>query len=890
MKKIHFDPGDMECIANGKTILDVSREAGIPHTCACGGNARCSTCRVLILENPEACLPRNEKEEAIAKKLNFGPKVRLACQTRVSGDVKVRRLVLDREDEKLSNQLDAGSDIESVGREIKLAILFADIKGFTPFAEQVFPYDAIHVLNRYFNWVQPIISSNGGSIFNFMGDGLMALFGTDDEEQCAEHAVRTGVEMLEAMDEFNEYLSVAFHKHLDIRIGIHYGEAVIGAVGAGPNRRATAIGDSVNFASRIENANKKTGTRLLISEETYKKVKDIIDIGRIFRMSLAGKSGEHNLYEVVGIKRGGLMMKNNEENNSKSIEILSLLSRAEMILARLYDACAKTWREDQGFWNKLRNEEVGHSKAIDRIKKIVSKNMQAVVFDFSFSRIDINLLIESLKGLTVKVLNRELAKGVMFTIGRDLESSIIEYKYLEMLKTEDPEILKIVERIESDTRRHEEMMEKAVERERNEEIRLRRLKPIHPDIVQLDAEPDGEIEEGVSISWNMEKGPFEDDFKEILPYEIEDKIPEKSEILTPESFLEEEKELEEEKVFIESMEIVSPEDLIDPEEFAPEPSTLEKPSAKVTPSAFEEEKKPASLNERELVRILKHLEKPGEKRIQTPFKIKLLEKKKPQIKPVEPEQKKATLGIGKLFKNRFFVLKLLAKGEHGDIYLVEDSSKRKKYVLREIVASDLDMKKDELKSWSTNLSKIIGRLEEYKHINLAEILYGFNEENKVYMVMENIEGLDLESLLKIYKKPLSQKELLKFGLEISSALNYLHHNPKPYQVGEIKSDSLVLDIHGVLKLVDYNVERFSETIPTRLPGNDRDGDGKDITSLARLMFYLGNRSYYNQDADKQEWHHTVSPALREVLELACREGQDRYKDIRGFISDLNMIG
>jgi len=302
MKKIHFNPDDVECVADGKTILEVSREAGIPHTCACGGNARCSTCRVIIEDNIEACLPMNEKEKAIAEKLNLGPRVRLACQTKIKDDIKVRRLVLDEEDERLSNQLKPESRNESVGREIKIAILFADIKSFTSFAEGVFPYDAIHVLNRFFNMVEPIISLNKGKICNFMGDGFMALFGIDKDEMCCRHAVRTGVELLEVMDEFNKYLDIAFHKHLDIRIGIHYGEVVMGNVGTGSNKNVTAIGDSVNFAYRIENANKKTGTRLLISREMYEGVKNVVNIGKTFKVSLAGKSGEHCLYEITGLK------------------------------------------------------------------------------------------------------------------------------------------------------------------------------------------------------------------------------------------------------------------------------------------------------------------------------------------------------------------------------------------------------------------------------------------------------------------------------------------------------------------------------------------------------------------------------------------------------------
>src|SRR3954468_10190872 len=85
-------------IGDGETILRASLRAGIPHAHACGGQARCSTCRVQIVEGLDHCLPRNEREDALATRLHFAPEIRLACQTAVIGDVKLRRLVLDAED------------------------------------------------------------------------------------------------------------------------------------------------------------------------------------------------------------------------------------------------------------------------------------------------------------------------------------------------------------------------------------------------------------------------------------------------------------------------------------------------------------------------------------------------------------------------------------------------------------------------------------------------------------------------------------------------------------------------------------------------------------------------------------------------------------------------
>lgn len=282
------------------TLLQVSLRAGIPHAHACGGNARCSTCRILVQEGLDYCEPRNEKERELAERLHFTPEIRLACQTHVDGDVEVRRLVLDDEDMRLATE--SFSEITSaVGEEMNVGILFADIRGFTTFAERLPPYDVVHVLNRYFHQVGKAISKNGGRIDNYMGDGLMALFGVEDPEGAALRAVRAGLDMLAAVERLRPYLENIYTRSFRIGIGVHYGEVVVGAIGHDESKRVTAIGDAVNFASRIESANKKADTDLLISEAAYEEVKDHARVGKTIRVPVPGKSGEYTLYEIVGL-------------------------------------------------------------------------------------------------------------------------------------------------------------------------------------------------------------------------------------------------------------------------------------------------------------------------------------------------------------------------------------------------------------------------------------------------------------------------------------------------------------------------------------------------------------------------------------------------------------
>ena len=280
----------------GETLLDVSLRHGIPHTSVCGGIARCSTCRVMIVEGLENCSPRNSREQLLAERLRLDPQIRLACQTTITGDVSLRRLVLDAEDIALTSQLHPDNTPISAGIEKNIAILFADIRHFTPFAEALPPYDVIHVLNRYFYRMDKVIQQHDGFIKNYMGDGLMALFGVDHPEEAVFNAVKAALGMLEEVEKLKPYLDNVYGINFNIGIGIHYGIAVLGSVGGQGQRRMTAIGDSVNMASRVEAANKVYSTQILITADAYNEIRKQVRTGRQFTdVTLQGKSGRYTL-------------------------------------------------------------------------------------------------------------------------------------------------------------------------------------------------------------------------------------------------------------------------------------------------------------------------------------------------------------------------------------------------------------------------------------------------------------------------------------------------------------------------------------------------------------------------------------------------------------------
>lgn len=302
--QIYYHPDEREItVAETETILRASLRCGIPHTHVCGGKARCSTCRVMILDGLEDLDPRNEREQAMADRLKFSSNIRLACQTTFQGEIRLRRLVIDDEDINLDDQTMPGREVgEVVGSEKRIAILFSDVRNFTSFSEALPAYDVIHSLNRYFHQIGQVISAHGGYIDNYMGDGIMALFGVDDPTDAPLRAVRAGLDMLEVVDRsIRPYFEAIYGRIFDIGIGIHYGEAVVGTIGARNRKTETAIGDAVNFASRIESANKEAGTRLLVSDDAFCEVQNFVQVGKTTRVMVKGKTGEHMLYEVVGL-------------------------------------------------------------------------------------------------------------------------------------------------------------------------------------------------------------------------------------------------------------------------------------------------------------------------------------------------------------------------------------------------------------------------------------------------------------------------------------------------------------------------------------------------------------------------------------------------------------
>jgi adenylate cyclase len=157
-----------------------------------------------------------------------------------------------------------------------LTVLFADIRGFTPFSEGRDPREVVELLNTYFDVIVPVIERHGGTLNQYIGDGIMVLFGApQDQPDHARRAVEAAVEVVREVRRNRERFAALGFAGLRVGVGINTGEAVVGSVGSRSRIDYTAIGDTTNTAARIEALNKEFGTQVLISKATRDALGDV---------------------------------------------------------------------------------------------------------------------------------------------------------------------------------------------------------------------------------------------------------------------------------------------------------------------------------------------------------------------------------------------------------------------------------------------------------------------------------------------------------------------------------------------------------------------------------------------------------------------------------------
>jgi adenylate cyclase len=244
-------------------------------------------------------LSSKDEFEEVANALN---KMTIGLQQREDLKSALARYVSE---DILNEIIYAGRPSELYSQRKKVTALFADVRGFTHFSEQLSPEETVAMLNDYFEKMIDSVFKNFGHLNKFMGDGLMALFGAlrEDEFQ-EEHAVQAALDMRTALTELQEKWATSESRARDalaslrIGIGINTGLAIVGNIGSKQRMEFTAIGDSINLASRLEQATRDRGVDILVSEFTYVATRSRFPFEPVGEISLKGKTESARTFTI----------------------------------------------------------------------------------------------------------------------------------------------------------------------------------------------------------------------------------------------------------------------------------------------------------------------------------------------------------------------------------------------------------------------------------------------------------------------------------------------------------------------------------------------------------------------------------------------------------------
>jgi adenylate cyclase len=178
-----------------------------------------------------------------------------------------------------------------------ITVLFADIRGFTALSEKAKPEKVVGLLNRYFSAMTEIIFEHGGTLDKYIGDGLMALYGAPTASPGdAINAVKAAVAMQKRLITLNIELENEGYGQIAVGIGLHTGEATVGYIGSDKRSEYTAIGDTVNLASRLES--NARGGEILISEATADASGNLIPVTQRDALTVKNRVQPVNVFEV----------------------------------------------------------------------------------------------------------------------------------------------------------------------------------------------------------------------------------------------------------------------------------------------------------------------------------------------------------------------------------------------------------------------------------------------------------------------------------------------------------------------------------------------------------------------------------------------------------------
>jgi len=275
MINLSYGNGRTVRVPKGLSVLEASLRHNVPHASVCGGRARCSTCRIRVIGDHSALPTPSQREAFVLNRVGSGdPSIRLACQLRPTGDLSFFQLFTPSTTSASAH----ASQPTRIGQERYLVSLFVDMRGSTQLAEKRLPFDTVFIVNRFLAAVSQAVISCGGQPNQYVGDGMLALFGlASPAEEACRGALRAASMIAANVAELNEFLSHDLREPIRFGIGIHGGEVIVGDIGYRDHMVFTALGDAVNVAARLQEMTKSLACEVIVSEQVCASAQIVAD-------------------------------------------------------------------------------------------------------------------------------------------------------------------------------------------------------------------------------------------------------------------------------------------------------------------------------------------------------------------------------------------------------------------------------------------------------------------------------------------------------------------------------------------------------------------------------------------------------------------------------------
>jgi adenylate cyclase len=309
-------------VPKGLSILEASLRYKVPHASVCGGRARCSTCRVRVIGDRSRLPKPSGREAYVLERIGASgdPGVRLACQLRPQSDISLVPILPPHANTSFvyrNYQL-------NMGEERYVVCMFVDMRGSTEMAEKRLPFDTVFIINRFLAAVSQAVMEAGGRPNQYLGDGLLALFGlnTDPATACRQ-ALHAAAMVAGNVDHLNQMFAEAERTPIRFGIGIHAGEVIIGDIGYRDTIVFTALGDTVNVTARLEEMTKELGCQVVLSDEVRKNAGMAADALPSVEIAIRGRDDPIIAHKAAKAETLSTILDTSEAVDSKVIDLES---------------------------------------------------------------------------------------------------------------------------------------------------------------------------------------------------------------------------------------------------------------------------------------------------------------------------------------------------------------------------------------------------------------------------------------------------------------------------------------------------------------------------------------------------------------------------------------